>query len=125
MPNLTGVGFFCGRNTRPLFRIDLCSLLNIFYGTKTLPLRGVAVAYCDQGARVENAPIILDNDLVQSVLEDVLTDGGFQVVITSSGEKAVELLDTSGGNTEHSPQTLTLEQQAHFPSRHLGRAHAL
>jgi hypothetical protein len=43
------------------------------------------------------SPIILDNDLVQSVLEDVLTDGGFQVVITSSGEKAVELLDTSRG----------------------------
>jgi DNA-binding response OmpR family regulator len=49
---------------------------------------------------VENLPIILvveDDQLVQGVVEESLTDGGFETVIASSGENAVELLDTSDG----------------------------
>jgi DNA-binding response OmpR family regulator len=49
---------------------------------------------------VENLPVILvveDDRLVQSVIEDGLTDGGFEIEIASSGENAVELLDTSDG----------------------------
>jgi DNA-binding response OmpR family regulator len=49
---------------------------------------------------VENLPIILvveDDHLVQSVVEDSLTDGGFEIVMASSGENAVELLDASDG----------------------------
>jgi DNA-binding response OmpR family regulator len=49
---------------------------------------------------VEHLPVILvveDDQLVQSVVEESLTDGGFEVVIASSGENAVELLDASEG----------------------------
>jgi DNA-binding response OmpR family regulator len=49
---------------------------------------------------VENIPVILvveDDQLIQSVVEESLTDGGFEIVIASSGENAVELLDASEG----------------------------
>jgi DNA-binding response OmpR family regulator len=49
---------------------------------------------------VEKLPVILvveDDHLVQSVVEDSLTDGGFEIVMASSGENAVELLDASEG----------------------------
>jgi len=49
---------------------------------------------------VENLPVILvveDDHLVQSVVEDSLAEGGFELVMASSGENAVELLDTSEG----------------------------
>jgi len=49
---------------------------------------------------VDNLPIILvveDDHLIQSVVEESLTDGGFEIVISSSGENAVELLDASEG----------------------------
>ena len=49
---------------------------------------------------MEHLPVILvveDDQLVQSVVEESLTDGGFEVVIASSGENAVELLDASEG----------------------------
>jgi DNA-binding response OmpR family regulator len=49
---------------------------------------------------LENPLVILvveDDHLVQSVVEDCLTDGGFEIAIASSGENAVELLDTSDG----------------------------
>jgi DNA-binding response OmpR family regulator len=52
------------------------------------------------GAWVEHLPVILvveDDQLVQSVVEAGLTDGGFEIVIASSGENAVELLDASEG----------------------------
>jgi len=55
---------------------------------------------CNGGARVEHLPVILvveDDQLVQSVVEEGLTDGGFEIVIASSGENAVELLDASEG----------------------------
>jgi DNA-binding response OmpR family regulator len=41
-------------------------------------------------------PIILvveDGPLIQSVVEEILTDGGFEIVIVSSDENAVDLLD--------------------------------
>jgi DNA-binding response OmpR family regulator len=49
---------------------------------------------------VENLLVILvmeDDHLVQSVVEESLTDGGFAIVIASSGENAVQLLDASEG----------------------------
>ena len=49
---------------------------------------------------VENLIVILvveDDQLVQSVVEDSLVDGGFETVIASSGENALELLDASDG----------------------------
>ena len=49
---------------------------------------------------MDNLPIILvveDDHLIQSVVEESLTDGGFEIVISSSGENAVELLDASEG----------------------------
>jgi DNA-binding response OmpR family regulator len=49
---------------------------------------------------LENLLVILvveDDHLVQSVVEEGLTDGGFEIVIASSGENAVELLDASEG----------------------------
>jgi DNA-binding response OmpR family regulator len=49
---------------------------------------------------VENQIVVLvveDDQLVQSLVEDCLTDGGFEPVIASSGEEAVELLDASYG----------------------------
>jgi CheY-like chemotaxis protein len=49
---------------------------------------------------VHNLPVILvveDDRLVQTVVEDSLTEGGFEIVLASSGENAVELLDTSQG----------------------------
>lgn len=49
---------------------------------------------------MENLPIILvveDDQLLQRVVEETLTDGGFDIVIAVSGENAVELLDTADG----------------------------
>jgi DNA-binding response OmpR family regulator len=49
---------------------------------------------------LENQLVILvveDDHLVQSLVEESLTDGGFEIVIASSGENAVELLDASEG----------------------------
>ena len=49
---------------------------------------------------MENLQVILvveDDHLVQSVVEESLTDGGFEIVIASCGENAVALLDASEG----------------------------
>jgi DNA-binding response OmpR family regulator len=49
---------------------------------------------------VENLLVILvveDDHLIQNIVEESLTDGGFEVVIASSGEHAVALLDASQG----------------------------
>jgi DNA-binding response OmpR family regulator len=49
---------------------------------------------------VENQLVILvveDDQLLQSVVEGSLADGGFETVIASSGENAVELLDAAQG----------------------------
>jgi len=41
--------------------------------------------------------VVEDDQLVQSVVEDCLSDGGFEAVIASSGDNAVELLDAAQG----------------------------
>ena len=41
--------------------------------------------------------VVEDDHLIQSVVEESLTDGGFEIVIASSGEDAVQLLDTAKG----------------------------
>jgi CheY-like chemotaxis protein len=49
---------------------------------------------------LENLLVILvveDDQLIQSVVEDTLGDGGFEIVIAASGENAVELLDAARG----------------------------
>jgi DNA-binding response OmpR family regulator len=49
---------------------------------------------------VENLLMILvveDDHLIQSIVEETLTEGGFEIVIASSGENAVELLNASEG----------------------------
>ena len=41
-------------------------------------------------------PIILvveDDPLIQSIVEETLSDGGFEIVIASSGENAIDLLE--------------------------------
>jgi DNA-binding response OmpR family regulator len=51
-------------------------------------------------AAVEDLLVILvveDDHLIQSLVEESLTEGGFKIVIASSGENAVELLDASAG----------------------------
>jgi DNA-binding response OmpR family regulator len=40
-------------------------------------------------------PIVEDDHLVQSVVEEALKEGGFEVVIASTGEHAAELLDSA------------------------------
>jgi DNA-binding response OmpR family regulator len=64
--------------------------------------RGVLVAFAqrNRGHGVENLQVILvaeDDPLIQSFVEECLAEGGFEIVTTSSGKNAVELLDTSGG----------------------------
>jgi DNA-binding response OmpR family regulator len=51
---------------------------------------------------LEETPIILvieDDESVQTIVEDALTDGGFEPAIAASGEEAVTLL--KGGLTEY------------------------
>jgi DNA-binding response OmpR family regulator len=51
-------------------------------------------------AALENPLVILvveDDHLIQSVVEAALADGGFEIVLASSGEQAMELLDSSEG----------------------------
>jgi DNA-binding response OmpR family regulator len=42
---------------------------------------------------VEVVLVVDDDPLIQSVVEDILTDGGFAIVIVSSGENAIDLLE--------------------------------
>ena len=47
---------------------------------------------------MQDLPIILvveDDHLIQSIVEDALEDGGFEIVIASSGEEALGLLDSA------------------------------
>jgi DNA-binding response OmpR family regulator len=49
---------------------------------------------------MQGLPIILvveDDHLIQSIVEETLTEGGFEIAIASSGENAVELLDDANG----------------------------
>jgi CheY-like chemotaxis protein len=50
--------------------------------------------------QVDNLQVILvveGDHLIQSIVEESLTDGGFEIVIASSGQNALELLDASEG----------------------------
>ena len=44
--------------------------------------------------------VVEDDPLIQSVVEGTLMEGGFEVAIVSSGQRAVELLDAPKQNTE-------------------------
>jgi DNA-binding response OmpR family regulator len=74
-----------------------------FFGTKVCPPRVPPLllrAAHTAGFQVENQIVVLvveDDQLVQGVVEDCLSEGGFGVVIASSGENAVELLDAAEG----------------------------
>ena len=49
---------------------------------------------------MENPLVILvveDEHLIQNIVEESLTEGGFEVVIASSGKQAIESLDSSEG----------------------------
>jgi CheY-like chemotaxis protein len=49
---------------------------------------------------LEDVTIVLvveDDQLIQSVVEETLSDGGFEIAMASSGEQAVELLDAADG----------------------------
>jgi DNA-binding response OmpR family regulator len=49
---------------------------------------------------MEDLPVILvieDDPLIQGVVEEALTEGGFEIVTAASGENAVKLLDASDG----------------------------
>ena len=49
---------------------------------------------------MEHPPVVLvieDDQLIQNVVEEALTEGGYETVIASSGENAVKLLDASDG----------------------------
>ena len=41
--------------------------------------------------------VVEDDHLIQSIVEESLSEGAFEIVIASSGENAVELLDASSG----------------------------
>ena len=42
--------------------------------------------------------VVEDDALIRHVLEDALTEGGFTVTLTSSGEEAITMLDREGVN---------------------------
>jgi CheY-like chemotaxis protein len=49
---------------------------------------------------MQGVPTILvveDDHLIQSIVEEALKEGGFEIVLVSSGEPAVELLDHAEG----------------------------
>jgi len=77
--------------------------LYIYSGTKVALPRDVNDVFVQRGwgaKGLENQLVILvveDDQLVQSVVEESLADGGFEVIIAASGENALELLDQSAG----------------------------
>jgi DNA-binding response OmpR family regulator len=75
-----------------------------------------ALRFCGASGRLEleNQLVILvveDDHLVQSLVEESLTDGGFEVVLASSGENAVELLDASEGKYRALVTDINLEPE--------------
>jgi hypothetical protein len=68
-------------------------------GTKPRPARCLG---WDSDLNVGKLPIIsvVEVDpLIQSVVEETLTDGGFEIAIASSGENAIDLLDVQKVST--------------------------
>jgi CheY-like chemotaxis protein len=81
-------------------RSKLAPSFERFYGTKAASTHSVTAAFRSGGHEVDNVPAILvveDDQLIQSVVEESLTDGGYEISIASTGEKAVALLDTPEG----------------------------
>ena len=53
---------------------------------------------------MEDVPVILvieDDQLIQSVVEEALKEGGFEIAIASSGENAVKLLDLDASDGKY------------------------
>jgi CheY-like chemotaxis protein len=77
---------------------SLNSLLNISTGTNPQPPRDVwGGCYVERGKFVSMAelPVILvieDDEAIQGIVEDALSEGGFETAIAASGEEAVTLL---------------------------------
>ncbi len=42
--------------------------------------------------------VVEDEDLIQTILEEALTEGGFNVVLAKSGEDAIAMLDKDGAD---------------------------
>ena len=62
--------------------------------------RDAAIPQRGECAVLENLPVILvvENDhLIQSIVAEAMAEAGFEIVIASSGEQAVELLYSSEG----------------------------
>jgi CheY-like chemotaxis protein len=79
----------------------LSTLLDILAGTISRLLRDVMGNFLSGAYRVEDLPVILvveDDQLVQTMVEESLADGGFEPAIAASGEEAVTLLQ--GGLTK-------------------------
>src|SRR5580704_7252869 len=59
-----------------------------------------AISRAGRSRAMNELPAILvveDDHFVQSVVEEALTDGGFEIAIASSARQAIELLDGAGG----------------------------
>ncbi|EJN15812.1 response regulator with CheY-like receiver, AAA-type ATPase, and DNA-binding domains [Bradyrhizobium sp. YR681] len=41
--------------------------------------------------------VVEDDSDIQNIVQECLSDGGFEVVMASTGERAIELLDVAGG----------------------------
>jgi CheY-like chemotaxis protein len=59
---------------------------------------GIVLQRRSQGGSMEDAVVILvveDDELIQGVVEEALTEGGFEIALASSGEQAIELLNAA------------------------------
>ena len=59
---------------------------------------GIVLQRRSQGGSMEDAVVILvveDDELIQGVVEEALTEGGFETALASSGEQAIELLNAA------------------------------
>ena len=72
----------------------------VHFGRNEIPVPALSRPSGGDPGTLEHLPIILvveDDQLLQRVVEETLTDGGFEIVIAVSGENAIELLDTADG----------------------------
>ncbi|XIA67906.1 response regulator [Bradyrhizobium sp. TZ2] len=56
--------------------------------------------------------VVEDDQLMQGVIEEALTDGGFEITIASSGEQAMELLDATSREFRALVTDINLERGA-------------
>ena len=62
---------------------------------------------------MEDLPVVLvveDEHFIQGIVEEALNDGGFETVIASSGEQAIELLNGEGGKHRALVTDINLEK---------------